>query len=102
MKTIIYFLPAILSTEKERNEKDTTFKVISIYAKYCILINLFMLIILSIMGRLDEALTPTDSIRFYIMYIIGSLFLSWFIPIVLNLFKKNFSIKIKGKNNEKK
>ena len=76
MKTIIYFLPAILSTEKERNEKDTTFKVISIYAKYCILINLFMLIILSI--------------------------ISWFIPIVLNLFKKNFSIKIKGKNNEKK
>lgn len=100
MKIIIYFLPAILSTKKDIKEKDNTFEIISIYAKYCLLINLSMLLLLAIAGRLNEALTPTDSIKFYIMYIIGSLFLSWFIPIVLKLFKKNFSIKIKGKNNE--
>lgn len=101
MKTIIYFLPAILSVEKERKENDSVYKIIGIYAKYCLLIYLSMLILFTIRGRIDYDLAPYDSIKFYVLYIIGAMFLSWFLPIVLNILNKNFTLKIKGINDEK-
>lgn len=101
MKTIIFFLPAILSVEKERKENDSIYKIISIYAKYCLLINLSMLLLFTIRGRIDYDLAPYDSIKFYVLYIIGAMFLSWFLPIVLKILKKNFTLKIKGINDEK-
>ena len=102
MKLICYLLPAMLSTEKERNEKDNIYKILSIYAKYCLLINLFMMIIFIIIGRSEADLTPSDSIQFYAMYIVLSMILSWSLPIVLKIVRKNFSINIKGIDNEKK
>ena len=101
MKTIIFFLPAILSVEKERKENDSVYKIIGIYAKYCLLIYLSMLILFTIRGRIDYDLAPYDSIKFYVLYIIGAMFLSWFLPIVLNILNKNFTLKIKGINDEK-
>ena len=102
MKTIIFFLPAILSVEKERKENDSVYKIIGIYAKYCLLINLSMLIIFIIKGSMNYELAAYDSIKFYVLYIIGAMFLSWFLPIVLNILNKNFTLKIKGIYDEKK
>lgn len=101
MKYICFLLPALISVEKERKEKDSVYKVLSIYAKYCLLINLTMLVVLLVMGRPDNALAKTDSIRFYTIYIIGSLILSYLIPLILKVLKKNISFKAKRINNEK-
>lgn len=101
MKNICFLLPALISVEKERKEKDSVYKVLSIYAKYCLLINLTMFVVLIVMGRSNNALSKTDSIQFYTIYIIGSLILSYLIPLIIKVLKKNFSFKIKGTNNEK-
>ncbi len=108
---ILFLFPAGLSLKikddyfKEKlNMKD----YLLTFIKYALIINLIVFGILFIyfMGTVTSISYATDNINFIFKYLIIAIFISLFVPIIDEYFKKSFHIKINfkkanGKNVKK-
>ena len=102
MKFVCFLLPAFISVYYlKKNGKDIGELVID-YGIYCTIINLLVLLLLMIAGRMDESLDDSVSIRFYFLYLIASMFLAYCLPRISNYCKNNFSFNVKRVKNEKR
>ena len=94
MKFICMFLPGLIGVQQEKKEKEII-KLIFIYANYVLATNLLVLLVIAILGRGGSYIESSDSVIFYIFYIVVASIGAYFLPKAKKYFKKNFNLKIK-------
>ncbi len=98
MRFICMFLPALFAANYELKGNEDNLKKLLVYSKYCIIINFIILIGLIIVGRGSIHFEDMRTVNFYVLYILLSCILSFFIPRVVVFCKDNFNISIKRNN----
>ena len=97
MKVVCLFLPALLATGKELNGRENGLKKAAVYSKYCIIINLFMLLFLMIIGKSNIHFEDLCTIRYYVFYLFISFIIAELLPKILLYCRKNIKFSIKRK-----
>ena len=95
MRFICLFLPALFAAKYEIKENDDLYKKITVYSKYCILINFVMLLLLLVMGRGTTHFEDMCTVNYYVLYLVFSNILAFFIPRILVYCSNNFKFNIK-------
>ena len=95
MRFICLFLPALFAAKYEIKENDDLYKKMIIYSKYCILINFVMLIGLIIVGRGTTHFEDMCTVNYYVLYLVLSCVLSFFMPRIIVYCSDNFKFSIK-------
>ncbi len=97
MKYICMFLPAFVAADKELTGKEDIFKKIGVYSKYCIFINLLMLLFLVVIGKGSIHFDDMCTVHYYVFYLVISFLLAQVLPKIVLYCRKNFKLKIKRK-----
>lgn len=95
MKYICLLLPAFLAADYEIDEKDSFYKKLVIYSKYCVYINFIMSLVLIILGKATVYFDNLLTIKFYTIYLLVGIVTAKVLPRTIEFCKKNFSIKIR-------
>ena len=98
MRFICMFLPALFAANYELKGNEDNYKKLLIYSKYCIIINFIVLISLIIVGRGNIHFDDMRTVSFYVLYLLLSCVLAFFIPRVVVFCKDNFNVSIKRNN----
>ena len=98
MRFICMFLPALFAANYEIKGNEDNYKKILIYSKYCIIINFIILIGLVIAKRGSIHFEDMRTVNFYVLYLLLSCILAFFVPRVVVFCKDNFSFSIKRNN----
>ena len=95
MKFISLFLPAVIAANYELNGKEDWFQRIVVYSKYCIYINLLMLLFIIVTGRGSTHFDDMVTVHYYVFYLVVSFLLALILPRVVVYCRKNINISIK-------
>ncbi len=95
MRLICLFFPALIAMNSEVDEKDDIIKKLAVFAKYCIYINLIMLLILIVIGRSDVHFEDLLTVKFYFVYLLVGIISAKVLPKIIAFAKKNFNINIR-------
>ena len=97
MRIVCLFLPAFLATEKELKGKENLFYKMVVYSKYCVMINLLMLLILLLLGKGSLHFNDLCTVQYYVFYLFISFVIAEILPSILLYCRKNIKISIKRK-----
>lgn len=98
MKFICLFFPAVIAASNEIKSNDDNLVKLKVYCKYCLYINFIMTVFLILIGKKDDLFQNLCTVKFYCIYLLIGIVLSYVLPKILNFCKDNMSIKIKREN----
>lgn len=101
MKFICLFFPALLASYGEIKSSNNNLLKFKVYCEYCLYINFIMLVFLIIIGKSSVHFEDLRTVRFYVIYFLGSIILAKVLPSVIKFCKANFKFKIRRKIDEK-
>ena len=94
MKFICLFFPAVLAASNEVKSNDDNLVKLKIYCKYCLYINFIMTVFLVLIGKSEVLFQNLCTVKFYCIYLLIGMVLSYILPRVLKYINDNIKVKI--------